>query len=231
MFLTVSRAGSLVSLFAMMVVFAVFFRRDLTLGPSLFVALIGTGLVVWLFLQIAGGQLEARIDAGGLADVGRPAAWRSTLKMIADNPWFWTGLGTFPWAFPPYRSGEISIWGVWDRAHSTPLELAAEVGVPLTLLFAFAWLVAFLVLLHGTRRSRRETVVPFAALGIALVAQLHSAVDFSLQVPGYAIVVYAMVGVGLAQSFQAGLCSGHHVHHRHPRRRRSIPILKRSNPT
>jgi hypothetical protein len=29
----------------------------------------------------------------------------------------------------------------------------------------------------------------------------HSSIDFSLQIPGFAIVVFAIVGVGLAQSF------------------------------
>ena len=31
---------------------------------------------------------------------------------------------------------------------------------------------------------------------------LHSLVDFSLQISGYAIVVFALVGAGLAQSLQ-----------------------------
>ena len=51
--------------------------------------------------------------------------------MIADHPWFGTGLGTFVWSFPAYRSANISLWGVWDLAHSTPLELAADLGLPL----------------------------------------------------------------------------------------------------
>ena len=32
----------------------------------------------------------------------------------------------------------------------------------------------------------------------------HSSIDFSLQIPGFAIVVFAIVGVGLAQSFDTG---------------------------
>jgi len=36
--------------------------------------------------------------------------------------------------------------GVWDRAHSTPLELAAEVGLPLACLVAILWTVAIIVL-------------------------------------------------------------------------------------
>src|SRR5258705_416389 len=94
--------------------------------------------------------------AGGPRPMGRRLeAYRSTLRIIADYPWFGTGWGTFAAIFPTYRSSNISIWGVWDIAHSTPLELAAELGIPLALLVAFAWVVGIVVLLRGTRRSRR----------------------------------------------------------------------------
>ena len=36
---------------------------------------------------------------------------------------------------------------------------------------------------------------------IAILALAHSLIDFSLQIPGYAIVVFALLGAGLAQSF------------------------------
>src|SRR5262249_41097167 len=104
--------------------------------------------------------------------------------------------------------------GVWDVAHSTPLELAVELGLPMAGLVAFAWLVALLILGHGTRRSRRETVAPLTALAVALIALLHSSIDFSLQVPGYTIVVFGVVGVGIAQSFQVN-----HVRYTRKRKR------------
>src|SRR5439155_26805836 len=69
--------------------------------------------------------------------------------------------------------------------------------------------VVFLVLIRGTRRSRRETVVPLVALAVSLIAVLHSSIDFSLQVSGYAIVVFAIVGAGLAESFDAGSPRNH----------------------
>jgi O-antigen ligase len=204
MFMTGSRGGVLLSLFAMVVAFVVFFRRDLPRVASIGLALVGAGAVALVLLQFLGGNVEGRIDAEGLVEQGRLAAYQSTLRIIADYPWFGTGLGTFTSIFPAYRSANISIVGVWNVAHSTPLESAAEVGIPLALVIAVGWLVALIVLARGTRRSRRETVVPLAALGVSLIALLHSSIDFSLQVAGYAIVVFALVGVGLAQSFDDG---------------------------
>jgi O-antigen ligase len=204
MLMTGSRGGVLASLLAMVVAFVLFFRKDLPRGVSLLFAAVAAASVAFLLLQFLGGNVEQRIAAGGLEEQGRLAAYRSTLRIIADHPWFGTGLGTFATVFPAYRSGDISIFGIWNLAHSTPLELAAELGLPLTLTFATAWIVALVVLFRGTRRSRRDTVAPIAALGVALAALLHSSIDFSLQIPGFAIVVFAIVGVGLAQSFDTG---------------------------
>jgi O-antigen ligase len=203
MFLTGSRGGVLLSLFAMVVAFAVFFARDLPRMASLLLVLLGAAIVALVLLRFLGGNVEARINAEGLVDQGRLAAYRSTLHIIRDCPWFGTGLGTFASAFPAYRGADISIVGVWNVAHSTPLELASEVGIPLTSVVAVAWLVALIILIKGTRRSRRDTVVPLASFGVTLVALLHSSIDFSLQVSGYAIVVFVLVGIGLAQSVTA----------------------------
>lgn len=219
MFMTTSRAGILVSMFGLLIAFLLFLRRDLPRGLGLLAIFIGAGVVIAILLKLMGSQLEGRIDAGGLTEQGRYAAYQSTLRIIADYPWFGTGWGTFPAIFPLYRSGDISTWGVWDLAHSTPLELAAELGVPLAAVVAFAWLVAILVLLRGTTRSRRETVAPLAALAVAIIANLHSSVDFSLQVPGFSIVVFAVTGIGLAQSFRGGETTTHStIHDRHRRR-------------
>jgi hypothetical protein len=36
---------------------------------------------------------------------------------------------------------------------------------------------------------------------VALLAFTHAIIDFSLQIPGYAITAFAIMGAGLAQSF------------------------------
>ncbi len=201
MFLTSSRAGVVLSLFALIVTFIVYFRRDLPPRSGIWIALGASGLVALVLLQFLGGAVSNRFDVQGLADEGRLEAYRSTIRMIADYPRFGTGLGTFAWSFPAYRSSEISMWGVWDIAHNTPLELASEVGLPLAGTVAIGWLAILGVLIHGIRKRRRDTIIPLAAFSVSLIANLHSWIDFSLQIPGYAIIVFALAGVGLAQSF------------------------------
>jgi O-antigen ligase len=92
------------------------------------------------------------------------------------------------------------MWGRWVSAHSTPLELTSEVGIPLALVVAVAWIVALAVLALGLRGRRRAKTVPFAAFAVALIALLHSSFDFSLEIAGYSIVVFALLGVGLSQA-------------------------------
>jgi O-antigen ligase len=198
-----SRAGVMVSMLTFVAAFTVFFRRDLPTRSGLALLVAGATGVAFLFVQVLGGAVDRRFDTQGLYDEGRPYIYRSTLQLIAEHPWFGTGLGTFAWSFPSYRSTEPSLSGVWDLAHSTPLELAAELGIPLAAVIGLAWVLILALLIRAARRRRRDGIVPLAALSVALIGLLHSMVDFSLQIPGYAIVAFAVVGVGLGQSFRA----------------------------
>src|SRR6266700_1471883 len=54
----------------------------------------------------------------------------------------------------------------------------------------------------GTSRKRDHLVV-IAALSVASLAVLHALIDLSLQIPGLAIGVFALVGAGLAQSLRS----------------------------
>jgi O-antigen ligase len=201
MFLTGSRAGVVLSLFAMITGFMIYFRRYFNQPGGILIALGGAVLAALILLQFVGGMVSARFDVNGLADEGRFATYRSTINMIADHPWFGTGLGTFASAFPAYRGSHVSMYGVWDMAHSTPLELAAEVGLPLAVAVGFGWILSLIILVYGIHNRRRDNIVPLAALAVAAIALLHSSIDFSLQIPGYSIVVFAVLGNGLAQSF------------------------------
>jgi O-antigen ligase len=203
LFMTGSRGGVIVSLLVFVLAFVLFFRRDLPRGKGLIVTVLAAGATALLLLQFLGSNIGYRIDVHGLSDPGRLEAYRSALRIIAEHPWFGTGLGTFAVAFPAYRSGNISMQGVWDSAHSTPLEFAAELGLPLTALVLSGWLIGMVVLLRATRRHRRAALIPLAAFSVIMIGSLHSLFDFSLQVTGYAIVAFALLGIGLAQSLNA----------------------------
>ena len=175
----------------------------ISLDDEVFFAVAAGCSVALLTLYVLAGNVVARYYEEGLMDHTRLSLYRATLRMILDHPWFGTGLGTFALAFPAYRSDDISMYGIYDRAHSTLLELAAEAGLPLAGIVVIGWMIAFGALAHGVRSRRRERIIPAAALSVGLLAALHSLVDFSLQIPGFAIVVFGLLGVGVAQSFSS----------------------------
>jgi O-antigen ligase len=203
MFMTGSRGGVVLSLLALIIAFTAFFRRDLPRRSGLVNAIAGGGAVALILLQFMGAGINARFDIQGASDEGRLETYRSTLRIIADHPWFGTGQGTFAYAFPAYRSPNVSMWGVWDIAHNTLLEVASDMGIPIATLVVIAWMVVFTVLIRGALVRRRDLVIPVAALAVAILAVLHSLIDFTLQIPGYAIVAMALIGAGLAQSLAA----------------------------
>jgi O-antigen ligase len=202
MFLTGSRAGVMLSLLAGIAALALLVLKTIPLGRKSVRLVLAAACVLVIAMQVLGAGVLGRFDNEGLASGGRPETYRSTLAIIDDHPWLGTGLGTFAWVYPAYRSSNLTSWGVWDRAHSTPLEIASDMGLPLAGVVVAAWVGAFVVLSFGLLTRNRDQVVVVAALAVAGLGITHSLIDFSLQIPGFAIVVFALVGAGLAQSFR-----------------------------
>jgi O-antigen ligase len=203
MFMTGSRAGVVLSLLALMLAFTLYFRRDLPRRTGVATALLACAAIALVLLQFMGAGVNARFDAQGVADGGRFSTYLATLRMIEDHPWLGTGLGTFAWSYPAYRPSDVSLWGVWDRAHNTLLEIASDMGVPIVALVVLGWIVALCILARAALTQTGNRTVVMAALSVSVLVLLHSLVDFPLQITGFAIVVFALVGAGLAQSFES----------------------------
>jgi hypothetical protein len=202
-FLTLSRAGVLISFATLALTVGLFAYRSLRGHPKLLLIAAGSVLSGAVFIEIWGARLGYRVGMEGLSDIGRREAYLSTLSIIRDFPILGTGFGTFLDTFPHYRSALVSINGVWDRAHDTPLELTAEMGIPFILALSTLWVYAMALLIRGVFRRSRDAVLPLAGFAIALLGTLHSFVDFPLQIPSYAIIWAALVGLGLAQCFRS----------------------------
>ena len=202
MFLTGSRAGVLLSLLVGALAMAGLGWKAISSGGRhLWIVMAAAAGVSIILVQLLGAGVIGRLDSEGLAGGGRLDTYRSTLEIIRDHPWLGTGLGTFAWAYPAYRSNDLTSWGIWDRAHSTPLEIASDMGLPLAAVVIAGWAAAFAGLVFGLRTRNRDQIVMIAALAIAGLGILHSLIDFSLQIPGFSLMVFSLLGAGLAQSF------------------------------
>jgi O-Antigen ligase len=196
----------------LLIVFTLTFRKTLSRPSRKWLVLCGAVFAILMIYLVLDSGVGDRLQNEGLDDGGRRATGLlSLLLMISDFPWLGTGLGTFRWSFPAYRSGDASGWGVWDKAHNVLLEIATEGGVVLAALILLAWVVTIYVLLRAVVRNPRSPPLVRAALAVSTVAILHSFVDFSMQIPAYAITVAAVVGAGLAQALQPVEPPGHEV--------------------
>lgn len=104
----------------------------------------------------------------------RFALWRDTLEIISHHPWLGVGWGQFNFAWTltplPHRAGDV-----FDHAHSLPLHLAAELGLPIAVL-VLSLLTALLWRARSALRSRHGMT---AALLLATVL-LHSFFEYPL---------------------------------------------------
>jgi hypothetical protein len=198
LFMTGSRAGSILSLLAISGSVATLYRRRLGMpGMAMFPLCAACAIIIAL---VFGSRISQRFSLEGFFDSERWNVYISTLRIIGDHPWLGTGLGTFRWAFPGYRSGDSAISGIWEQAHSTTLEIASEMGIPFAVLLVAIWLMVFLILGQGMLRRKRDQILPIAAFWIGLLGAIHSQIDFSLQIPGFSVAVCTLVGMGLAQT-------------------------------
>ncbi|MBX5136748.1 O-antigen ligase family protein [Rhizobium lentis] len=168
--------------------------------------LLAAVIFVVLLLSIFAGQAILRAQERRLEDDDRfcilPDIWRA----ISDHWLTGTGLGTFRTVFSAYRDPACGIFGIFDRAHNFYLEGFLGLGVA----FPVATFLAFAVLARVFWRglSERRRLRHYVLLGIAatVLVALHAAVDFSLQIPGFAVFfsafLSAVVAISLGRSYR-----------------------------
>jgi O-antigen ligase len=194
---TGSRGGILCTAAAMAFAIAlIMIRRNRERRRVVIVAGVMLLTAVCLVMLLDGGRLKTQ----GFFDQGRFETYRAVVAATARAPWLGTGAGTFQDVFPAIRSSNVSITGVWEAAHSTLLEIALEMGLPVAMLILGGALWAVFRLARGAvgEVGGGRTLQAMAA-GVAVLGFLHSLIDFSLQVPGYAAVFAILLGAGLSQ--------------------------------
>jgi O-antigen ligase len=199
--LTGSRAGTALTGIGMIIIFALFRRAGLAMGRKAKLTKIVISLSFLGLLVLGIGGLSERLEREGIGDAARWAAYQASLGMAFDYPWLGVGIGSFTNALTPYRGENMGLRGEWDRAHNVFLEVAATGGFPLALFISLIWFALLMHLLQKAlqKASPRTFALHALAFSAAMMATLHSIVDFSLQIPGFAVVLGALAGIGLGQ--------------------------------
>lgn len=200
---TGSRGGVIAAAIGLLVVVAISipsarFTLKARAGAVL-LAVLAFGALLW----VLGGRLFERLGEG-IGDQDRLMVYRETIDMILSRPLLGQGAGTFADAYPMFQGpGEHNL--VWLRAHSTYLQAAAELGLPV---FAVALATILFVLVVIARRvARRSAPSPAAIAALAAAAGLavQSAIDFSIQIQAVALTMVVLLGAGLGEAVRRPL--------------------------
>lgn len=169
-------------------------RLRLQLCAAAALAYFGAALLLPFALQAATGALPARTLWGRLGGgencSSRLVLWSNVLHLISLKPWTGWGWGELDYAhFVTLYDGE-RFCDILDNAHSLPLHLAVELGVPATLAVCVGagwWVLARRP--WRERESRRQ--LAWAVFALILV---HSMLEYPLWYGPFQIVFGAALG-------------------------------------
>jgi O-antigen ligase len=198
-FLSGSRGGMVALLVEFVLLGAILVRNQKALRPAA-IGAFAIGILA-LLAWVGGSELTRRVGllrtetqhelSGGV----RWTIDKDSLRMFAQKPVLGWGLGTFPIAYPQFRSFYTNFF--INEAHNDYLQILVETGA--VGLGAALW---FLVLLY--RNAVRKLpdwpdningAVSLAALLGCTGIVVHSLVDFNLQVPANAAWFYVLAVV------------------------------------
>ena len=201
-FLSGSRGGMFSITIEIAVLAAIFFRQNRNRATTL-AAVSALVLFLGFLFWFGSEQMTQRLASLGQTTIStdtRIRIYQDSLRMFAERPVLGWGLGTFALVYPHYRSFYSD--EVVNAAHNDYLQFLAETGV-----VGFAAILWFLagLLRAGSRdlRSwiRRPGVGSRAAAFLgALGIMCHSFTDFNLQIPGNAMMFFALCALASAES-------------------------------
>jgi O-antigen ligase len=200
--LTLSRSGMSAVLLTVVLTALVARRGMRAKAKHRVLVLFLVALVVFVGLWVGRDAIATRFSADQWTGIGgRLRAWKVAWTLVRQFPLVGTGLNTFGSASLLYWPYEAD--GRLNQAHSDYFQLAAEGGV---LLLVPAVLLATSFCVAVARRFRDDEQSSFtwwiragAVMGIASMA-LQETVEFSLQMPGNAVLFVALCAVAVHHS-------------------------------
>jgi hypothetical protein len=170
------------------------------------VAIVGS-LCIAALLFVFADPLVDNFKERGISDTSRLSVYLLTVRSIFDIPLLGYGYGTFADVFPMYRDHSVGVWGTWEQAHDTYLEIFQGLG----LMFGSMLLLSVILLASRCIRfamiTRENPSVPGFAAAAAILVGVHALVDFSLQIQAVALTFTAILGAGVAQAGREHLSS------------------------
>jgi O-antigen ligase len=146
---------------------------------------------------LQGGPLVERLFEVEQSWEIRFALYQQVITLIETQPWIGFGGGSFEVVYPSFHSLPVAPDRVWDKAHNTYLALAAELGIPATMV-----VLALFANVGWRLRARSNTSQWFASalgLGCLTAVAIHALVDFSMEMQAVAVWWTTLSAACLAQ--------------------------------
>jgi tetratricopeptide (TPR) repeat protein len=202
LFLSLSRGG-IVGLTVSMVFFGTMLslrgstrRKGWTIASIFLLVLFSVGWFGWK-------PVVERFESTPIKEVSadfRVMNWKDSLEIAQKYPLFGTGLGTYEYVYPRYKT--ILSTERWEHAHNDYIEEAVELGLP-GFAAAIYIVVSFYLLIIKSLRKRRS--LGPRLLGIGGMAGItgiliHSFTDFNLHVGANGLFFAVLFGFSIAAS-------------------------------
>ena len=202
LFLSFSRGG-IVGFSLAMVFFGIMLllrgstrKKGWIIVVSFFIVLLSVSWFGWTpivkrFVEISHADTSA---------VNRVHNWKDSSEIIRSYPFFGTGLGTYEYVYPRYKT--IPSRDKWEHAHNDYLEGAVELGIP-GLFLAMYITVSFYAMMFRVLRQRSSSYSRLLGIGgMAGITGIliHNLVDFNLHIGANALFFSFLFGFALAVS-------------------------------
>jgi O-antigen ligase len=197
--LTMSRSGMSALALALALTGWLVVRRRQTrsrkVAATAYLVLVAVLVVAW----VGAGAIVSRFSAADWSEFNnRRGAWIDAATIASTFPVAGTGLNTYSTATLFYQQHDLTHH--YAQAHNDYLQLAAEGG----LLLGIPILIALAVFIREVRRRFRERaddettwwLRAGAVTGLTAIA-LQETVEFSLQMPGNAVLFAVLVGIAI----------------------------------
>ena len=196
--LTGSRSG-IASLSIALACIGIAVWREVARGRQRWAAVGAMGLLVVGALAWGGADtLVGRFGRVPTEFEGRLTAWRDATVMVKDFPWFGIGLGSFERAMLVYQTADRS--SIYAQTHNDYLQLLAEGGamviVPVIVTVVMCVGILRRRLLPGQESTLTSWVRVGAVAGLVGILS-QSLVEFSLQMPGNAVLFVVLLAIAL----------------------------------
>ena len=151
--------------------------------------------IVGMFFGVE--KVADRLQATTVEKESRDEVSRDTFNMWLDNPILGTGAGSYKYAYPSYKSEDVTSTALYDYAHNDYLEFLAEFGIVAYLALAMAVLVSLYWAIQAMRlrRNSLQQGLGFAACMGIIAILIHSSVDFNLQIPANAFMFVFLMAI------------------------------------